>query len=202
MQVLGSLSLQAHLLSPIFPLCPANSGLRDGRTLTRHFTTPNRVDRWHALQTLALQSHTACLTPSSRDHPAVSGTLSFTAKLLQFLFIFFSVFIYESGVPKQCSPHCHPFSLCFVSRRVFLSDTPSKDTKHEVATSGPGCRALSRREVPRQKISFFTPLPETLLQDAQGFLPQPPGWPAAPRRDFALSNTIPVCKCLKAVSFV
>lgn len=108
------------------------------------------------------------LTPSPRDHAAVSGTLSFTAKLLQFLCYFFSGFIYESGVPKHCPPHCHPFSLCSVSRRVFCSDTPSEDTKHEVGTSGPGCRALSRREVPRHKISFFPPSSRDLSVGCSG----------------------------------
>lgn len=167
--MLGSLPLQAQLLittasfSSLSSL--SNKGWRDRGTLMRHFTTPNRVVPCHDLQSLALQSHTICLTPSSRDHAAVSGALRFTAKLLQFLCYFFSVFIYESGVPKHYSPHCHAFSLCFVSCRVFCSDTPSKDTKPEVGTSGPGCRALSRIEVPRYKISFFSPLHWTLLWD-------------------------------------
>lgn len=49
--------------------------------------------------------------------------------------------------------------------------------------------------------AFPPPLHGTFLWDVQGFLPQPPGWPAAPSLRFALSNTITVCKCLKAVSF-
>lgn len=152
MQVLGSFSLQAHLLSPAFPLCPTNSGLRDGRTLMRHFTTPNRVDPCHALQTLALQSHTTCLTPSPRDHAAVSAH----SKASPISLLFFLCLCLCKWCAKTVFPSLSPlFSLFFFPVGCFVLTHQAKTQNmrwEHLALAVEHCR-----EVPRYKISFFPP---------------------------------------------
>lgn len=131
---------------------------------------------------------------SPADRPTVSGTFGFAAKLLQFVCYFSSGCIYESCVPKRPPPHRHPFSLCFVSCRVFHPDTPNR---HE--TGGGEHLALAAEHRQEEKLleikSGFFPLRGTLLWDVTL------GRPAAPGQGSGLPNTITVCKRLKAVSF-
>lgn len=84
-------------------------------------------------------------TASPGDHPTLSGSLGFAAKLLQFVCYFSSSFIYESCVLKRPPPHHQPLSLPFVSSRVFHPDTPNTDTKQEVGNIWPWLQSIGKK---------------------------------------------------------
>lgn len=108
MLVLGSLPpkaqlliLLAHLLPPVFPLCPTNSGLRDGRALMTHFTTPDRVAPWHPLQSPALQS---CLSPLPPGIMQQSQALSASQQSFSNFFVIFSLALFMKVVCQNTVP--------------------------------------------------------------------------------------------------
>lgn len=112
-----------------------------------------------------VSSSTLPVTTSFGDHPMVSATLSFVLKLLQFVCYYYSSFIYES-----CVLRCPPFITTPFLSVLFLALTHQIKTQNRRwRTSGPGCRALARRETPRDKVRVFFPLHKTLLWDVQRF---------------------------------
>lgn len=82
----------------------SNKGWTDGRTLMRHFTTPNRVVPCYDLQSLALQSCTTCLTPSPRDHALSASQQSFYNFFVIFSLSLFIKVLCQNTIPLIATP--------------------------------------------------------------------------------------------------